>query len=183
MLLFRVGKAGFLVLLFGSLLVYAYLTNQLPFGILKQQTSTGQPQVSGAAQVRQETGRAFQFGDVVYGVSGLERRDGPGTANTLRGPYGKFVVLSVSVQNHGNAPIQFSPSDFALVDGKGRLFSPDREATRAYAAENRREALVELVLQPGLSADGVLVFDVPPDATGLALRIQKGYLDVSLGQQ
>ncbi len=178
----RAGKAGLLVLLFGGLLVYAYMTNQLPFGILKQPTSAGQSQVSSPVQLRQDTSRAFQFGDVVYGVTGLERKDGPGVGNPVRGPHGRFIVLSVSVQNRGNAPVQFSAGDFGLLDGQGRLFSPDREATRAYAAEYRRDALVELVLQPGLSADAVLVFDVPTDATGLALRLQKGYLDVSLGQ-
>ena len=36
-------------------------------------------------------------------------------------------------------------------------------------------------LQPGLTVDLVLVFDVPEDAEGLLLRVGGGFVDVALG--
>lgn len=74
---------------------------------------------------------------------------------------GQFVQIELSVKNTGSDPNFFFEDDIELGDDAGNTYSADSEAG-IYAAENNILFLEEI--NPGNTAEGVLVFDVPEDA-------------------
>ncbi|TNM53294.1 DUF4352 domain-containing protein [Brevibacterium sediminis] len=74
---------------------------------------------------------------------------------------GQFVQIELSVKNTGSDPNFFFEDDIKLGDESGNTYSADSEAG-IYAAENNILFLEEI--NPGNTAEGVLVFDVPEDA-------------------
>ncbi|WP_166825924.1 DUF4352 domain-containing protein [Brevibacterium limosum] len=73
---------------------------------------------------------------------------------------GQFVQIDLSVKNTGSDPNFFFEDDIKLGDDSGNTYSADSEAG-IYAAENNILFLEEI--NPGNTAEGVLVFDVPED--------------------
>ncbi len=131
---------------------------------------------SGAA--RQD--EAFQFGDLRLAVTDLRLStlvsEGRDTVEAIE----QFATVLLTVRNTSDAPVSLG-GRLLLLDGRGRIFSPDAEATAAVALrdESRRDGLV-VALQPGLETDLVVVFQVPELAENLRLRLSGGYVDVEL---
>ena len=49
-------------------------------------------------------------------------------------------------------------------------------------SEQAQSNLLTESLQPGLSRDGVIAFDVPKESAGFSIRLSNGYVAVGLGQ-
>lgn len=84
---------------------------------------------------------------------------------------GQFVQIELSVKNTGSDPNFFFEDDIKLGDDAGNTYSADSEAG-IYAAENNILFLEEI--NPGNTAEGVLVFDVPEDADPNTLTFSGG---------
>ncbi|WP_432791335.1 DUF4352 domain-containing protein [Brevibacterium sp. K11IcPPYGO002] len=84
---------------------------------------------------------------------------------------GQFVQIELSVKNTGSDPNFFFEDDIKLGDDAGNTYSADSEAG-IYAAENNILFLEEI--NPGNTAEGVLVFDVPEDADPNTLTFAGG---------
>jgi hypothetical protein len=80
---------------------------------------------------------------------------------------GQFVLVHVTVENIGNEAQYFDGSSQALLDTEGREHSADTEA--AIYIEDSESFLNEI--NPGNKVDGVVVFDIPPDAVPAKLRL------------
>lgn len=82
---------------------------------------------------------------------------------------GSYLVVKVTAENITLEPIARYPWwQLRLFDGRGRLFTPDTEATDAYVA-----TLIDMrkpnEYQPSLSYPEIVVFDVPSDLVGPTL--------------
>jgi hypothetical protein len=84
---------------------------------------------------------------------------------------GQFVQIALSVKNTGSAPDYFFEDDIKLADDDGNTYSADSEAG-IYAAEDNILFLEEI--NPGNTAKGVLVFDVPEDVDPSRLTFAGG---------
>lgn len=84
---------------------------------------------------------------------------------------GQFVTVSLSVANTTNEPAFFFEDNIKLGDEKGNTYSSDSEAGM-YVDENSILFLEEI--NPGNTAEGVLVFDVPKDVTPDRLIFEGG---------
>lgn len=123
---------------------------------------------------------AFQVGDLrllvterLFGSQVGENRDGVNAQ-------GRFVVIALTARNTGMDPIMLG-GRVQLFDDLGRSYSPVPEASATVARRNpEREDGLAVELQPGLTVDFVLVFDVPEEAKGLRLRMGGGFADVDL---
>ncbi|MBA3413684.1 MAG: hypothetical protein H0U10_00465, partial [Chloroflexia bacterium] len=83
---------------------------------------------------------------------------------------GVFIAVRLEVTNESLMPVNRFPWwTLRLRDDAGRTFTPQEEATDAYAAGEGAIGRPE-TYQPGLVYDEAVVFDVPAEATGLALR-------------
>ncbi|HEX5691368.1 MAG TPA: hypothetical protein VFX76_15240, partial [Roseiflexaceae bacterium] len=91
-------------------------------------------------------------------------------------PRGRFVLALIAVGNSGPGPARIPNSLFTLQDQQGNQYTPVPDASTIYLDIYGRGQRGELSLEEALPADGGLVsvpliFDVPPDARGLSLRV------------
>ena len=84
---------------------------------------------------------------------------------------GQFVQVAMSVKNTGSDPNFFFEDDIKLADDEGNTYSADSEAG-IYAVEDNILFLEEI--NPGNTAEGVLVFDVPDDVDANQLTFAGG---------
>ena len=144
--------------------------NDGPEEIAEMAVSSGGP---ATAVIGQET----TVGAFTVTVTGVECTAGPlGTAPVIRTPEGRFCVASLQIRNDGLAPRSF-PAPFQRITDGTRRFGPDTVTTRSrpalVLASGARE-LTPIPLNPGLTVEGVLVFDLPPDVEPTALELRAG---------
>lgn len=81
-------------------------------------------------------------------------------------PSGQFVLVRVTVLNTSNEAEYFFDSDQVLVDEQGRKHSTSSDSI--YLDDN---TFSFEKINPGVSMDGVLLFDIPADASPVALEL------------
>ncbi|MFD2675482.1 DUF4352 domain-containing protein [Gulosibacter bifidus] len=125
-------------------------------------------------------GQPAQAGDFEFTVTEVET----GVAS-VGGEYfsedaqGQFVLVHVNVTNVGDKAETLTSSLQKLVDDQGREHEADSSAAIYIEDSN---TLYERV-NPGNSVSGVLVFDIPADATPVSVKLQQGFnssVEVSL---
>jgi len=80
---------------------------------------------------------------------------------------GQFVLVHMTVENIGDEAQYFDGSSQSLVDTKGRTHSADSEA--GIYLDESNSFLNEI--NPGNKVDGVVVFDIPKNATPATLEL------------
>ena len=81
---------------------------------------------------------------------------------------GQFVIVTLSVQNIGDRPQGFSPSNQKLFDTEGRSFETD---TSAQIALDNNDIAVWDNINPGNTVDVSLVYDMPVDAVPASIEL------------
>lgn len=93
---------------------------------------------------------------------------------------GQFVLVHLTVRNIGNEAQYFDGSSQTLVDSQGRKFSADSSA--AIYLDQSNSFLNQI--NPGNQVEGVVVFDIPADATLVSITLHdsmfSGGVDVQL---
>ncbi|SFR61660.1 protein of unknown function [Halogeometricum limi] len=119
-------------------------------------TATTQPEMP-----MHDVGESFTVGDgemsIEYTVTDVT------TADNVGGEYGEdadgeFVIVTMSMENVGDESLDITSRPFTVVDSEGREFEVDTNAM-VYA----EDSIVFEQLNPGLSKEGVVIFDVNPD--------------------
>lgn len=95
---------------------------------------------------------------------------------SIQGSYGspttanqgaKFVVLEVSVTNILKDPFNFTTDGFVLMDSQGRKFN-------AFDSIGKVDNYIDMrKLSPNISEAGVMVYEIPTDATSYSLSVGK----------
>ena len=94
--------------------------------------------------------------------------------------HGVFLAVNLEVTNAGLEPIDRFPWwQLRLRDDKGRVFTPQTDATASYEASQQPRQRPE-DYQPGIAYDEVVVYDVPPGAGAFTLESEDGTLNVPL---
>ncbi|MCF2571251.1 DUF4352 domain-containing protein [Brevibacterium sp. UCMA 11754] len=95
---------------------------------------------------------------------------------------GQFVTVNLSVKNTASAPDFFWEDNIKLGDEAGNTYSADSEAGLYADADS---ILFAEEINPGNTAKGVLVFDVPADVSPDKLTFEGGLfadpIEISLG--
>lgn len=127
----------------------------------------GQPE--GAAGV----GEPVRDGDFEFVVTEIETGvQSVGDQGFGEQAQGEFVLVHLSVENIGTEPQSFDGEAQKLFDAEGREHSHDTEAA-IYVDES--ESLLNEI-NPGNEIDGVLIFDLPPDAEPETLELHDSLL-------
>jgi hypothetical protein len=167
--------------------VYGYFTTPLPFGLASVIHTPGgdvggTPTPSGSTArtgARTPAGQPLILGATSVIVQSIQRNVDL-AANSRGGPAGSFTVLDIVVQNAGTEPLTPKPSDFRLMDDRGRSYAIDSEATRSVNSTGKRRLLFDASVPPSGSLNTLLAFETPVDANALVLRVNLGYGDVEL---
>ncbi len=170
--------------------VYGYFTTPLPFGLSSVfKTPGGTAGVTSAPPIvnpapvspsaRSTGGQPLTLGAMSVVVQGVQRgQDLP--LGQARGPGGPFTVILLTFQNGGTESLTLQPTDFRLVDERGRSYAVDLEATRAAAQVTKRRLPFEATVPPGGRLETELAFETAADAGNLTLRVMVGYGELEL---
>jgi hypothetical protein len=178
----RLVISGILIVL--ALLVYGFFTQPLPFGLssVVRNPGAGSSPSAGApvqATARTGAGQPLSLGAVTVSIESVDRNQDL-TSGQIHGPPGAFTLVQLQIQNSGTESITPQPSDFVLVDDRGRTYAVDVEATRAAAGAEKRRYPFEATVPPGSRLETVLAFEPASDSSNLALRAMLGYGEVAL---
>ena len=176
----------FLAVAIIAVFVWGYFTNDLPAPLpsFKPRTTTTIPVATTTTTTAAEfqLNKPFTFGSAQYTITKIDLINELKSGTTTTTTTGSYVLVFLAVLDEGMTPLTLNPSDFTLIDNKGRIFTLNQEATRIASVSNGKGNLLTESLQPGLSKEGVLTFDVPKDASGFSMRLSNGYVNVNLGQ-
>ncbi|MBU8827080.1 DUF4352 domain-containing protein [Mycolicibacterium goodii] len=81
---------------------------------------------------------------------------------------GQFVIVTLTVQNIGDRPQGFSPSNQKLIDTEGRSFETD---TSAQIALDDNDIAVWDNINPGNTVDVSLVYDMPVGSVPASIEL------------
>jgi Domain of unknown function (DUF4352) len=169
-----------LLLVIVGLGIYAYFTTPLPFGLSSVIRTPGganvQPAQStpvAAPGARTAAGQPLVLGATNVVILTVQRNQT--LVSTDGTPRGSFTMLLIELQNSGNEPLSPQPSNFRLIDDRGRNYAIDVEATRSANASGGRRYLFEASVPPGGRFPTLLAFETPADVAGLTLRVTLGY--------
>lgn len=118
-----------------------------------------------------------QSGDLAFTATKVVDAKTLGNAYTKKNAQGVFKVVSLKIDNTGKETKTVDSSMLKLRDGQGRTFE---RSIDGQTAKGMTEGSVDLFLQqvqPGLSVNGDIVFDVPADATDLVLVVRGGLFE------
>jgi hypothetical protein len=175
-----------IVLAIVGLGVYGYFTSPLPLGLSSVIRTPGGSNVAAPtgtavsvpAGARTAAGQPLVLGATNVLVQTVQRNQdlSPGG----RGPAGTFTVVQIELQNSGSEPLSPQPTDFRLVDDRGRAYAIDPEATRSVNVTAKHRYLFDASVPPGGRLTTLLAFETAADAGALTLRVRLGYGDVEL---
>ena len=114
-------------------------------------------------------GQAAVDGDFIFVVNAVD--DGPaiiGDSDLSAAPEGKFVFVTMTTTNQSDSPRSLPRENQYLLDTEGRKASADTEAA-TYLPEDA-QSLFEMI-EPGNTVTGIVVFDIPADATPAGLEL------------
>ena len=114
--------------------------------------------------------------DVAIKVVGMESASEISTEFSKETAQGVFKIITLSLTNNQKDAITVDADSFKLVDDKGREFSYSTNGqTQQEMKDNTSSNNFFLKsLNPGLTQQGKIVFDIPADATGLVLKARGG---------
>ena len=113
--------------------------------------------------------------DVTIKVTGVEAKTEVGNEYSKEKAQGVFKIVSVAITNNQKDAITLDANSFKLVDDQGREFSYSTNGQTALSMTDDTVADFFLKqLNPGLTQNGKIVFDIPADAKGLVLKARGG---------
>ncbi len=126
-------------------------------------------------------GEPVEVGDFTVTVNGLETGI-PRVGSEMFGEeaQGQFVTVEVSVTNNGNSAEYFLDSGQNLLDEQGREHSSSSAVIYL-----EQDNMFAKQINPGNTATGVLLFDIPADAVPTAMKLSSGFFgrDVTVSLQ
>lgn len=140
---------------------------------------TGDTGESGDTTVRtHQMGESFTVGDegqsIEYNVQNAY------STGYINGPLerqeadGQYIILDLSMENVGDESVDITTNHFTIVDTQDRTFDASSEQT--LWVENDPRIQVEGVsfeqLQPGITTEGAVVFEVPEEASEIQFRVE-----------
>ena len=142
-------------------------TNQIsspPSASAKSERTVLSPQKRPTAKRLDTKGTAS---NVTFQISGLVIQQSLGNRETQD----LFVIPSVTINNNQNDAIRLDLSLFTLIDEKGREFSPLNSFETYMMNENNK---LQENLNPGLTAQIAIPFEVPRNVKALSLQCRGG---------
>jgi hypothetical protein len=141
----------------------------------EEPASAEEPAAEEPAAEEEETfgiGDEAPDGQLTFVVEDIERGvDQVGDEFFREEPQGKFVIATVAVTNHSDEPWMMSGGDQYAIDSEIRRHAADWEATFANAPDG--DMNLEDI-NPGNTARGEIVFDVPENAKIVELELHDG---------
>ncbi len=126
------------------------------------------------AKVTAKIGEVAQSSDLAFTVTGVKDYQSLGNSYTRKDAQGVFKVVSLKIENTGKETKTIDSSMIKLRDSQGRTFERSIDGQTAKGLAQGQVDLFLQQVQPSLSVNGEIVFDIPKDAEGLVLEVRGG---------
>lgn len=128
--------------------------------------------------------QTIPIGSMEYKVTDAFTSEYIGTSYVGQEADGIFVIITLEIANNGKDTVHLFANDFKMTDDVSRTF--DTSSASIYLSSFGYQPLLFKDLNPGLTTEGSLVFDVPQDSKGLILKVSgtgifSGTEDVNIG--
>lgn len=133
-----------------------------------------QEQSQNQEKVTAKIGELVQSGDLAFTVNGVKEYQSLGNSFTSKDAQGVFKVVSLKIENVGKETKTIDSSMIKLMDSEGRTFVRSIDGQTAKGLSQGQVDLFLQQVQPGLSVNGEIVFDVPETAEGLVIELRGG---------
>lgn len=138
--------------------------------------------VSNSGDVQADKEQSGKIGDTIsvgnfsYSVQKVEQTESVGNQYINHTASGVYEIVYVTLRNNDKQSRYADSNMFKLIDDQNRSFVVSTEATSAYSiANNNQYDLFLKQANPSLEINGVLIFDIPKDASGLKLEVSGGF--------
>ncbi|GGO26958.1 DUF4352 domain-containing protein [Microbispora bryophytorum] len=128
---------------------------------------TEQPADESEDKTAGKVGTPVRDGKFQFTVKKVSRADSVGSGFTEQKPKGEFILIVITVENIGDEAQSFAGSVQKLIDADGREYEAD---TGAALWLKDSKSMYEQI-NPGLSVDGTVVFDVPKGLNPVAIEL------------
>ncbi len=125
-------------------------------------------------KITAKIGEQVQSGDLAFTVNGVKEYQSLGNSFTSKDAQGVFKVVSLKIENVGKETKTIDSSMIKLTDSEGRTFERSIDGQTAKGLSQGQVDLFLQQVQPGLSVNGEIVFDVPESAEGLVIELRGG---------
>jgi len=112
--------------------------------------------------------------DLAFTVTGVTTAKSLGSSYTKKDAQGTFYVVTLNIKNVGKETATIDSSMLKITDSQGRKFDRSIEGQTAKGLSQGKVDMFLQQVQPGLSVNGDIVFDLPDDATDLKLLVKGG---------
>lgn len=136
--------------------------------------SSKQEQAKNDEKVTAKIGEVAQSSDLAFTVTGVKDYQSLGNSYTRKDAQGVFKVVTLKIENTGKETRTIDSSMLKLRDNQGRTFERSIDGQTAKGLAQGQVDLFLQQVQPGLSVNGEIVFDIPKDAEGLVLEVRGG---------
>lgn len=134
-------------------------------------STASSPDTSGNTKTG-KIGDTVSGNDFAFTVQSIKTASTLGNSYTQKTAQGIYYILSVKIQNNGKETKTINASDFNITDSQNRKFDYSQDGQTAMEMSQGSTDLFLQQVQPSLSVNGNIVFDLPKDATGLKLIAQ-----------
>lgn len=167
---------GITVCLAGFIIAVAMPSSSKSGGSIPSTTTASAPAPAPTKPIVAELSKEGVSSDVKITVTSFSAKDSVGDNQfSIAKPQGVFKLVGLNITNNQKDAITITSANFKLIDDQGREFSDSSEAGMAFAvSSNKVESFSFKQLNPGMSIDGVIAFDVPKDAKGFKLKASGG---------
>ena len=139
-------------------------------------SSSGSKQEQSQKQekITAKIGEQVQSGDLAFIVNGVKEYQSLGNSFTSKDAQGVFKVVSLKIENVGKETKTIDSSMIKLTDSEGRTYERSIDGQTAKGMAQGQVDLFLQQVQPGLSVNGEIVFDIPETAQGLVIELRGG---------
>jgi len=170
-----IGCLGIVVLV----IVVVVLVTATGGGKGGSQTSTDGAQASAHAAMG-KIGETETTGDWAITLDSVDTAKSLGSDITKKDAQGEFVVVAVTAKNVSKQTTVLNGSDFIMKTADGTTFDSSSDGETAVMGQNPPPLILLEQIQPGLSKQYRVVFDVNPTTKQYTLTAAKSQFAVSL---
>lgn len=127
-------------------------------------------------------GETAEIGNVSWQVNNVDQQSQ--ISDSMETLEGNFIILDITFTNNSDETVQLDSGSLAIVDGEGRVSEGSEDAS-LILDPNLTLFLNEV--NPGVTEEAQIAFDVAPDAQNMVLRandaglVSENYTYINLG--
>ncbi len=135
-------------------------------------TAANQPPTETKTEEVTKIGESVQDKELAFTVVNIDTAKTLGNQFTKSEAQGLFYIITLKIENKGSKTQMIDSLMLSLTDDQDRKYDRSIEGQTAKGLSEGKVDLFLAQVQPGLSLEGDIVFDIPANATGLQLIVK-----------